>query len=118
MLIEEKGDQKYLQETKEMIALRDEMAAKEQSLRKELQQSQQAVNLERALERAKQQQERYKNLAFRPSFSLKMLLKSRFKWRFVGPKGCERALSRRTWSSKKPCWMLRSSTTTPWSSEL
>eukprot|EP00434_Breviolum_minutum_P022407 symbB.v1.2.019779.t1/scaffold1634.1/size108475/7 len=42
MLIEENGDQKYNQETAEMIALRDEMEVNEQSLRKELQQSQQA----------------------------------------------------------------------------
>jgi len=55
MLIEENGDQKYNQETAEMIALRDEMEVNEQSLRKELQQSQQAVNLERAAEHAKQQ---------------------------------------------------------------
>ena len=55
MLIEENGDQKYIQETSEMIALRDEMEVNEQSLRKELQQSQQAVNLERAAEHAKQQ---------------------------------------------------------------
>eukprot|EP00913_Durusdinium_trenchii_P003961 g3669.t1 len=58
MLIEENGDKKYIQETAEMIALRDEMEANEQKLRKELQQSQQAVNLEAAAQRAKQQQER------------------------------------------------------------
>ena len=58
MLIDLNGDQKYIQETKEMIALRDEMEANEQSLRKELQQSQQAVNQQQASERAKQQQDR------------------------------------------------------------
>lgn len=57
MLIEENGDKKYIQETAEMIALRDEMEANEQKLRKELQQSQQAVNLEAAAQRAKQQQD-------------------------------------------------------------
>ncbi|CAJ1435610.1 unnamed protein product [Effrenium voratum] len=57
MLIEENSDKKYIQETAEMIALRNEMETNEQNLRKELQQSQQAVNLDHAAGRARQQQE-------------------------------------------------------------
>jgi len=56
MIKEENGDKKFIQETAEMIALRNEMEANEQSLRKELQQLQQNANLDRAAERAAQQQ--------------------------------------------------------------